>query len=85
MKKILLASAAIVGLVIAVPMFDAAAHDHNNGKKKLKYKVELAGDLCTAMVRSGAYTEMDADTLSAYCIHVATHIVDAPYDHTDDE
>ena len=85
MKKILLASAAIVGLAVTVPMFNAQAHDpEKNGKKKLKYKIELAGDLCTAMAKSGAYTDMDADTMSAYCIHVATHIVDAPYDHVDE-
>jgi len=55
---------------------------HQN--KLLKQKRKIAGDLCYAAMQDGAWRNLDADDLSDYCIHVATHIVDAPYDHTDE-
>lgn len=80
MKKTLLAAVAVVGLAITAPMVlmsDASAHDPKHDKKKDKYKIELAGDICVAMANSGAYTTMDADTLSAFCLQVATNVVDS--------
>lgn len=95
MKKFLIPT--IAGLTLAVATITPvvlASQDssqsvglerpHGQEQKILKKKKELAGDLCYAAMEDGAYSAMDADTLSAYCIHVATHIMDAPYDHADE-
>ncbi|MBT8102936.1 MAG: hypothetical protein KJO95_08190 [Gammaproteobacteria bacterium] len=51
----------------------------------LKEKRSIATQLCVAMVRSGAYTELDDNELSGYCIRVASHLGDSDYDHMDED
>ena len=58
-------------------------YPHDDDRRKLNMKRRLAGELCIAMARSGAYADMDDNAFSDFCIFTATHIVDNPYDHTD--
>lgn len=53
--------------------------------KLVKVKRKIAVELCVAMARSGAYTELDDNEFSDFCIKVASHLGDSEYDHTDEE
>lgn len=70
--------------VLTVPFFALRSADASNGwQNLLKEKRTIATQLCVAMVRSGAYTQLDDNALSDYCIKVASHLGDSNYDHTD--
>lgn len=54
-----------------------------NGNGLVKEKRKIAVELCVAMARSGAYTDLDDNQFSDFCIKVASHLGDSAYDHTD--
>lgn len=53
------------------------------GQNRVKVKRNIAVKLCVAMARSGAYTDLDDNQFSDFCIKVASHLGDSVYDHTD--
>lgn len=52
-------------------------------ENRVKMKRKIAVKLCVAMARSGAYTDLNDNEFSDFCIKVASHLGDSAYDHTD--
>lgn len=93
MKKTVLAIAAVVGVALAGLAWTGTATAGPDwcppgvrpspGDKLVKAKRKIATELCVAMARSGAYTDLDDNAFSDFCIKVASHLGDSAYDHTD--
>ena len=94
MKKTLLAIAAVVGVALVGLAWTGTAvarpdecppgvEKPSPGDKLVKVKRTIATELCVAMARSGAYTDLDDNAFSDFCIKVASHLGDSAYDHTD--
>jgi len=81
LSAILVAAALAVALAVVGQNALARPEHEPPGHNGLKKQQELAGELCVAMARSGAYTALNDDDFSDFCIQVATHIYTDAYDH----